>query len=686
MKINTMARKVLKKKRVFLMLLLVAAGFAFSAHGVLAQTAPTVTECSFLNFSCLIDKFFYGILWFLAIILSYVAMITNWAMQPSPITTSFFVQAGWKATRDFANMFFILILLGIALDFILFNSFGVKRALPKLLLIALLINFSIPIAGVFIDFANIVSSFFLNQVSGGGFTEAIAQSVGLAKVFDANTIGTAATAINGVQNIATTANNSFINILFSIGLLAGMIFIFAALAVMFLFRTGILSVLLILLPIVLVLYAFPPSSRHFGKWMSKFTQWTMFAPTATFFLYLSMLLLIQTGSNGILSMGGTTTITESSFAYTLLRYVMVWMLMLMSLIVAQSMGITGASTAMAMWKTGTKWARGKASNYGKRGLETVGAAKVMEKAQQLAAKAPIVGGFGARILGGAAATIRSAKREAAELTKGEKDLIETGNETEVTSLIQGYAKGTPDQRAKAAKMITLAERKNKLKIRDEKGNVDFTATRKMKIELRAKAKAIGDIEAVKAIDRSDFSIAEQSINEKYDAYKKEGRAVDPDTGKPREESRHRKLAELYRKIDLGREDWDDSVVNDTFVKNALKYGALNAERFKQAQRSGNMALIDEFRTLLDKTADGKEDGEEGAAKYFMAQENAVLRGWLKKSAAKDFVGNYDHLISKLEQKIKGVEGSAGGMEQKLADEVKDWRKKKGYSENDEEEE
>jgi len=71
--------------------------------------------------------------------------------------------------------------------------FSVKRALPTLLLVALLINFSLPIAGILIDFANVFTQFFLSKVtsqytSGTGFTEALANNLSLANVFDASSV------------------------------------------------------------------------------------------------------------------------------------------------------------------------------------------------------------------------------------------------------------------------------------------------------------------------------------------------------------------------------------------------------------------------------------------------------------------------------------------------------------------
>ncbi|MBI5913144.1 hypothetical protein HY839_01745 [Candidatus Azambacteria bacterium] len=444
---SSVIRIIVKKKRwATLVLLFVVAGFVLSAQSAAAAT------CGWLDLECHTTNLLFYVLQGLTAVLAYIANITNWALQPSPITRSYFVQEGWKATRDFANMFFILILLAIALDFILFNSFGVKRALPKLLIIALLINFSIPIAGVLLDFANIVTNFFLTQVSQGGFTQNVAQSVNLQRALDVDTFVSAGRELTEDK----VGGNTFINILFAIGMIAGMIFIFLALALMFLIRTGYISVLLILLPIALVLSAFPPTSKHFSKWMSKFTQWVMFAPAAAFFLYLSMLVLTATNAQGksrILEMGGG--LAPDNFAFTFLRYIMAWGLMLMSLTVAQSMGITTAGAALATWKKGTGWVRGKASQAGKRVWKETGGRGADAAARALTApgrEPGIIGGFAARQLQrvGVASRVGVEAREDARL----KDKYKNYTAEEMDKEIQTLSRSGLNNR-KVAKLVAM---------------------------------------------------------------------------------------------------------------------------------------------------------------------------------------------------------------------------------------
>ena len=82
--------------------------------------------------------------------------------------SSTFITEGWQLTRDFANMFFILVLLFIALSLVLGLEIGhanPKKMLASVVIIALVINFSMMITEVVIDASNSLALVFYNQIS-----------------------------------------------------------------------------------------------------------------------------------------------------------------------------------------------------------------------------------------------------------------------------------------------------------------------------------------------------------------------------------------------------------------------------------------------------------------------------------------------------------------------------------------
>jgi len=81
------------------------------------------------------------------------------------------VQRGWIVVRDVVNMFFIVVLLVSAFATIIGydeGNFHYKRVLPKLLLMAVLINFSRTLIQLLIDFSQVIMLTFVNAFASAG--------------------------------------------------------------------------------------------------------------------------------------------------------------------------------------------------------------------------------------------------------------------------------------------------------------------------------------------------------------------------------------------------------------------------------------------------------------------------------------------------------------------------------------
>lgn len=76
-----------------------------------------------------------------------------------------FVQTIWTIVRDFANIFFILVLLYAAFQVILgLGHGGGKKIIASVILMALLVNFSLFISRVIIDSSNVLALIFYNKI------------------------------------------------------------------------------------------------------------------------------------------------------------------------------------------------------------------------------------------------------------------------------------------------------------------------------------------------------------------------------------------------------------------------------------------------------------------------------------------------------------------------------------------
>lgn len=74
-----------------------------------------------------------------------------------------FIEKIWHIVRDFANIFFILILLYAAFQ-IIFGNGGGKKMVASVLLIALLVNFSLFFTRVVVDSSNVLGLIFYNKI------------------------------------------------------------------------------------------------------------------------------------------------------------------------------------------------------------------------------------------------------------------------------------------------------------------------------------------------------------------------------------------------------------------------------------------------------------------------------------------------------------------------------------------
>ena len=74
------------------------------------------------------------------------------------------VEVGWLIARDFTNLALVIVVVVMAFGTMLRTpNYGIKKNLANVIMIALLINFSLTIAGVFIDFSNTITDFFVKK-------------------------------------------------------------------------------------------------------------------------------------------------------------------------------------------------------------------------------------------------------------------------------------------------------------------------------------------------------------------------------------------------------------------------------------------------------------------------------------------------------------------------------------------
>lgn len=213
------------------------------------------------------------------------------------------VTTGWEIVRDLCNMFFILILLIIAFATILrIESYNAKKLLPKLLIMAVLINFSRTICGLIIDFAQVIMLTFVNGFAAAG--EGNLVKVFQIEKFLAFAQGDDETKAIGAWETAGAILAGFIAIVITF------IVVLVLLAVLVM-RIIMLWVYTILSPLAFLLSAFPAGQKYSSQWWSEFSKNVIVGPVLAFFLWLALLTAHDsasklTGLKGISSSATTT--------------------------------------------------------------------------------------------------------------------------------------------------------------------------------------------------------------------------------------------------------------------------------------------------------------------------------------------------------------------------------------------
>ena len=358
----------------------------------------------------------------------------------SEIINAAFVKGGYEIILGVANMGFIVALVVIAFG-TMFRSdaFGYKKALPRLIIVALLINFSFfLVSQVLVQPVDLITR-SINDASKfetltaskifdprGAFDDIVATNTKEAEEGNERDYQDPCTAVNEKGECISRADYSMGRIpgfaqkigAFLAATLLGVVFAFIgilalfAFAIMLFIRGLALAFLVILMPLAWAGLVFPnlkiPGGGNPWKvWWENFIRWLLFAPFAMFFLLLAVKLSEREINTLVAAQG-------NSMATAIGQMLVIVGLMLGGLIVANKMGITGSGYALALASKGKVWGEVQLKKYGHRGRRAfLGSKPMVEGTRKLkdVGKGWTPTLFGKRInLSKAAAPIRGAGR------------------------------------------------------------------------------------------------------------------------------------------------------------------------------------------------------------------------------------------------------------------------------------
>ena len=230
----------------------------------------------------------YSTWWIAYNIRDYFSFIFNWSNNLQITTDPIFIHA-WASIRDIANMFIVLgfVIIGIATALRL-NEYGAKKLLPKLIIIAVLINFSTIFSGLIIDAGNITMKSLTLQGSSSSPASKFIYSM---EMLGQKTLTTD-------KCLYDTWNFTGRAVLYSgIYILIALIFFF--LMFVLIERYTWLAFLFILSPLAFFAWIFPFTKKWWGAWWEAMLKWAFIGVTTAFVLYICASLIGTNNEIGI---------------------------------------------------------------------------------------------------------------------------------------------------------------------------------------------------------------------------------------------------------------------------------------------------------------------------------------------------------------------------------------------------
>lgn len=270
----------------------------------------------------------------------------------------------WSVVRDLFNLLFIFGLIFIGFKIILgLDDSGAKRMLGSIVIAALLINFSLYVAQLAVDFSNVLSYQISNLLSdskqeemfGSSYPKISQEFVNLSGISEMTTSQEGMDALSASDlffgGIAGVAKAFVLGLLFLVFyMILG--FVFAAGGIMLFTRFIALIVLMIFSPLMFIGMVFPFFKNLGSDWKKYFVGQLLVGPAYLFMIYISLRTL-----DGMNRLGGNLGLVEFIFSLMIVAA-----MAMASLIVAKKSGAFGASQAINIGKGIGKQMRGFVGN------------------------------------------------------------------------------------------------------------------------------------------------------------------------------------------------------------------------------------------------------------------------------------------------------------------------------------
>lgn len=342
---------------------------------------------------------------------SLTAQIT-WALNPDTyggFVTNVGVVKIWNILKNFMNLALVLILIIIAISTILgIKKYRWQEILWKLVLIALLINFSLILPGILLDISHFITYSFINLTQNLNNDGSIAETImnlyrtdeisGTEKYSASygDTLGTIEVegeTIKMEKEGWGLAWGNFFLVLAALSLIG--LFAFISLIAIFftmMFRSFIIIILLAVSPIAFAAWVLPNTEKFWQLWWGQFTRWCLFPVTFAISLYAGIVVL--NGMHDSLAKMGASN-DKLGIIAMIVQIILFSMFLIGGLIVSiQSSGAVGKVVQKQVSRAG--WLAGVFA--AKRTTEAITESSTYKKAGQALTHIPLLKGVGQEMM------------------------------------------------------------------------------------------------------------------------------------------------------------------------------------------------------------------------------------------------------------------------------------------------
>ncbi len=272
----------------------------------------------------------------------------------------------WQRFRDFANILFIILFLvvifsqltGVGID-----NYGIKKIMPKLVIVAIMVNLSFLICALAVDVSNILGS-ALNSLFSSMAGDMPSSVTSLAPA-DASTgsilavvgIGLGGAALFGILNPvgALTLGGAVLGVgLAVLGIVISIVFAILFMFIILIIRNAGVVMLIAVSPVAIICYMLPNTEKIFKKWFDLLKALLVVYPICG-----AMIGAGRLAGNLLASIPDSAGMAVAGMIVNVLPFFLVPMLLKRSLSLMGNVGARLSSVGKSMGKRTSSFARDK---------------------------------------------------------------------------------------------------------------------------------------------------------------------------------------------------------------------------------------------------------------------------------------------------------------------------------------